>query len=153
MINSKFKFIFSFIITMPRKCKNNPDLFCYVCGSFTIKAQRRSITLDLKKINKLYFGCRLGDQDKQWAPHQICTSCSSGLQNWLNKRTSAMPFAIPMIRMEPKDHFQDCYFCLVNAKGFSLKRRKKITYPDIDSASRPVPPTPQCLHHFLLKMD
>ena len=56
---------------MLSKWKNNPDLFCYVCGSFTIKAQRRSITPDLKKI---YFGCPLRDQDKQWAPHQICTS-------------------------------------------------------------------------------
>ena len=50
---------------MPRKCKNNPDLFCYVCGSFTIKAQRLPITPDLKKIYKLNFGCPLGDQDKK----------------------------------------------------------------------------------------
>ena len=49
-----------------------------------------------------------------------------------------MPFAIPMIWREPKDHFQDCYFCLVNAKGFSSKHRKKITYLNIDSALRPV---------------
>ena len=127
---------------MPRKCKNNPDLFCYACDNFTMKAQRRSITPNLKKIYKLYFGCPLGDQDKKWAPHQICTSCSSGLRNWLNKRTSAMPFVTPMIWREPKDHFQDCYFCLVNAKGFSSKHRKKITYPNIDSALRPVPHDP-----------
>ena len=37
------------------------------------------------------------------------------------------------------NHFQDCYFCLVNAKGFSSKHRKKIAYPNIDSALRPVP--------------
>ena len=127
---------------MPRKCKNNPDLFCYVCGSFTIKAQRRAITPDLKKIYKLYFGCPLGDQDKHWAPHQVCTSCSSGLRNWLNKRTPAMPFAVPMIWREPKNHFQDCYFCRVNVKGFSSKHRSKITYPNIDSALRPVPHDP-----------
>ena len=127
---------------MPRKSKNNLDLFSYVCGSFTIKAQRRSITPDLKQIYKLYFGCPSGDQDKQRAPYQICTSCSSGLQNWLNKRTSAMPFAIPMIWREPKDHFQDCYFSLVNAKGFCSKHRKKITYPKIDSVLGPVPYDP-----------
>ena len=44
MLNSKYKFIFGFFITMPRKYKNNPVLFCNVCGSFTIKAQRRAIT-------------------------------------------------------------------------------------------------------------
>ena len=53
-----------------------------------------------------------------------------------------MPFAIPMIWREPKDHFQDFYFRLVNAKGFSSKHRKKITYRNIDSALRPVPHEP-----------
>ena len=53
-----------------------------------------------------------------------------------------MPFAVPMIWREPKDYFQDCYFCLVNVKGFSSKHRSKITYPNIDSALRPVPHDP-----------
>ena len=43
---------------------------------------------------------------------------------------------------EHKDHFQGCYFCLVNAKRFSSKYRKKITYPNIDSALRHVPHDP-----------
>ena len=124
---------------MPRKCKNSPNLFCYVCGSFTVKTQRRAITSDVKRIYQLYFGFPLGDQGKQWAPHQICTSCSSGLQNWLNKRISAMLFAVPMIWREPKDHNQDCYFCLANVIGFSRKHRMKISYPNLDSARRPVP--------------
>ena len=53
-----------------------------------------------------------------------------------------MPFAIPMIWREAKNHFQDCYFCLVNVKGFSSKHRKKITYPNLNSALRPVPHDP-----------
>ena len=52
---------------MPRKCKNSPHLFCYICGSFTVKTQRRAITSDVKRIYQLYFGCPLGDQDKQVA--------------------------------------------------------------------------------------
>ena len=44
-----------------------------------------------------------------------------------------------MIWREPKDHIQDCYFCLVNVKGFSRKHRTKISYPNLDSAPRPVP--------------
>lgn len=29
--------------------------------------QRQSITVDLQKIYKMYFGCHLGYQDKPWA--------------------------------------------------------------------------------------
>ena len=50
-----------------------------------------------------------------------------------------MLFAVPMIWREPKDHNQDCYFCLANVKGFSKKHRMKISYPNLDSARRPVP--------------
>lgn len=124
---------------MPRKCNNSPDSFCYVCGSFTTKAQRRAITTDLKKIYKLYFGCPLGDQDKSWAPHLICNSCSNGLRDWLNLRKAAMPFAIPMVWREPRDHLNDCYFCRVNTTGFSAKNKHKIVYPSLDSAIRPIP--------------
>src|ERR1700761_9356004 len=108
---------------MPRHCLNHPDTFCYVCGSFTTKSQRRIITADLKKIYKLYFSCPLGDQDKPWAPHIICTSCSNGLRDWLNKRKAAMAFAIPTIWREPRDHHSDCYFCCVRTSGFSSKSK------------------------------
>ena len=127
---------------MPRKCKNQPDTFCYVCGLFTVSGQRRKITANLSKIYKFYFGCPLGDQDKTWAPHIICTSCSSGLRDWLHKRKTAFSFAIPMVWREPKDHVTDCYFCIVNTTGFSSKNRHKIVYPDLDSAMRPVPHDP-----------
>lgn len=124
---------------MPRRCINHPNCFCFVCGSFVTKSQRRTISYDLKKIYILYFGCPLGDQDKSWAPHIICTSCSSGLRDWLNGRKAAMPFAIPMVWREPRDHVSDCYFCLVNTNGFSAKNKQNIVYPSLDSAIRPVP--------------
>jgi len=123
---------------MPRQCKNHPDIFCYVCGSFAIKTQRRKITNDLRNIYKLYFGCPLGDQDKAWAPHTICSACSNGLRDWLNKRKSSMPFAIPMVWREQKNHYNDCYFCNVNVNGFSKKNKHNINYPNLDSAIRPV---------------
>ncbi|XP_076058130.1 uncharacterized protein LOC143035239 isoform X3 [Oratosquilla oratoria] len=124
---------------MPRECKNHPDKFCYVCGNFTTKQQRRNITTNIKKIYKLYFDCHLGDQDKPWAPHQICSACSNGLRDWVNKKKASMPFAIPMIWREPRDHHGDCYFCSVNLTGFSRKNKHKIVYPTMDSARRPVP--------------
>ena len=73
-------------LKMSRKCLNDPDKFCYVCGNYTLKTQRRSITNDIKKLYRYYFDVHLGDQDKSWAPHQICSSCSNGLRDWFNKK-------------------------------------------------------------------
>ena len=124
---------------MPRNCKNSPDAFCYICGQFTLSGQRKKITPEISKIYKLYFGCPLGDQDKTWAPHVACYSCCSLLRDWINKRRSSFRFAIPMIWREPKDHYNDCYFCAVNTAGFSSKNKHQIVYPNLDSAMRLVP--------------
>ncbi|KAI6653955.1 hypothetical protein LOD99_3131 [Oopsacas minuta] len=108
---------------MHRNCRTHPDNFCYVCGHFCVKSQRRPITNQLKNIYKLYFECPLGDQDKSWAPHVICTSCSSGLRDWLNKRKVSMPFAIPVVWRKQKNHLDDCYFFLIDITGFSAKNK------------------------------
>ena len=107
--------------------------------SLQAKKQQRNITRDIRKMYAAYFGCPLGDQDKTWAPHKLCKICCLGLHNWLNKRPPSMPFSVPMIWRGPKDHCQDCYFCLTKTKGFSFKQRNKITYPNLDSARTPVP--------------
>ena len=75
-----------------------------------MRAQWRAITPDLQKLYQLYSGCPLGDQDKDWAPHVIRTSCSNGLGDWMNKRKTTMPCAIPMTWRQPKNHVDDCYF-------------------------------------------
>ena len=33
----------------------------------------------------------------------------------------------------------DCYFCLVNVKGFNKKNKQHLQYPNIHSAMRPIP--------------
>lgn len=124
---------------MPRKCKNSSDVFCYICGQYTMVAHRRKITPEISKIYKLYFGCPLGDQDKPWAPHVVCNGCCSLLRDWINKRKVSFRFAVPMIWREPKDHHSDCYFCAVNTTGYSSKNKHQIVYPNLDSAIRPVP--------------
>jgi len=53
---------------MPRKCVNHPDNFCYICGDLTFKDQRRNLTPVVTKFYKLYFGCKVGGQDKKRAP-------------------------------------------------------------------------------------
>ena len=64
---------------MPRKCVNSANNFCYVCGEVTFKSQKRQITPLIKRAYHLYFGCKIGDQDKPWSPHITCNTCASSL--------------------------------------------------------------------------
>jgi hypothetical protein len=49
-----------------------------------------------------------------------------------------MPFAIFMQWREQNNHYDDCYFCMVNFAGYNKKNKKGITYPNLLSAIRPV---------------
>ena len=87
--------------------------------------------------------CPIGSHDKKWAPNIACKHCVKHLNEWIRgKRASGVPFAVPMVWREQKDHSSDCYFCLTNTKGYSVKTRFKIKYPDVPSAHRPVPHSP-----------
>ena len=44
-----------------------------------------------------------------------------------------------MIWREPKNHFDDCYFCAVNTKGINRKKRNSLVHPNLESAIRPTP--------------
>ena len=122
-------------------CVNSADIFCYVCGEVTLASQRRSIRPLIKKAYHLYVGCKLGDQDKQWAPHIVCKSCAICLGDCINRKGIAIPFAVPMVWREHSALSSDCYFCLTPPVASDMNRKKKqrIDYPSIDSAIRPVP--------------
>ena len=50
-----------------------------------------------------------------------------------------MPFAIPMVWREPKDHPSDCYISLTNKTGIASKSKHAVKYPDFPFAVRFVP--------------
>lgn len=102
---------------MSRNCKNSSDSFCYICGDVTLKQYKRRLTARVKKLYESYFGCKLGDQDKKWAPHIGCVKCTSSLSTWAKGTGRGLKFAIPMVWREPKDHCTDCYFCLTDITG------------------------------------
>ena len=102
-------------------------------------AHRRNIAHKMKMAYNCYFGCKVADQNKKWAPHICCNSCNSKLLRWVFGKQKKMPFAIPRIWREPTDHVTDCYFCLTNIKGFPKKNKPKIVYPSCQSALKPVP--------------
>ena len=121
-----------------RKCKNKADSFCYICGNYTFTCQRRNISLFVKRAYKVYFQVPLSDPEKKWASHIVCHYCEEMPLDWTKGKRKGLPFVIPMVWREPKEHLTDCYFCLVNTKGIGKKNLLNISYPCIPSAIRPV---------------
>jgi len=122
-----------------RSCVHHPDIFCYICGEYTLLENRKTISDFVKRAYHAYFGVKLGDQDKTWAPHIVCKTCTEHLRQWTTGKRKSLKFGVPMVWREPKNHFDDCYFCLVNITGINRKNRNKWTYPDLVSARRPIP--------------
>ena len=115
-----------------------PNNFCYICGSYAVGKQKESITDVVKKLYFFYFGCKLVDQDKNWAPHITCSTCRLNLLLWAKDKRKYIPFAIPMVWREPRDHIRYCYFCIVKVKGFNTKNKDAIKYPNLESTIRPI---------------
>src|SRR6218665_1811587 len=126
-------------VSSHRKCLNSPDLFCHICGSFTIPSQRAHISAFVKQAYFAYFKVKLGDQDKPWAPHKVCKQCVESLRIWTKATRDKLTFGIPMVWREPKNHRTDCYFSLVNTQGYNKKNKCKMEYPSLQSAIRSVP--------------
>jgi len=136
-----------------------PILLC-VCGEVMLASQRCSIMHLIKKAYHLYFGCKLGDQDKKWVLHIVCKSCAIHLGGWINCKEMAIPFAVQMVWREPSNHSSDCCFCLTPpvASGMNRKKKQRIYYPNITSAIRPVPhgedlPVPEPSKEYNLNLE
>ena len=95
-----------------RGCRNNPDVFCYTCGEFTIVSNRKKID-DLSRI----LGMKLGDQEKSWASHIVCETCVEDLHQQKNGKRNSLKFGVPMIWHERQNHYDDCYFCALDLVG------------------------------------
>ena len=143
---------------MPRRCINNANNFCYICGKVTFAAQKKTISPIVRKAYHLYFGCKIGNQDKDWAPHICCHTCAVNLSQWLNGKRKAMPFGVPMIWREPTNHIDDCYFCMVPpvSGGITKKKKRTVEYPNIPSALWPAcivkVSLSQCLRQIFLSV-
>ena len=92
---------------MDRKSKNNPDRFCYICSNVVLP-NHQSKTIDfVNKAYRDYFGVKLVDQDKSFAPHVYYKTCGENLRVWKNGKRKSILFAIPVVWRERKDHVTD----------------------------------------------
>ena len=120
--------------TKRRQCRNNADVFCYICGIYVTAKYRFNVRDFTKRAYKAYFGMKLVDQDKSWAPHKMCKHCTETLRFRIHGKVSSMRFGVPMAWREPKNHYDDCYFCMVDTSGWNQQKKKDWYYPDIESA-------------------
>ena len=121
---------------MSQKCVNNPDNLCYIC------LKEMFACSNYKEEYFMYFGCKVGEQDKKWTPHVCCTTCSSKLNVWVNGKGRCLSFMMPMGWRKPSNHCTDCYFCIVPSiqNGMSMKKKSTLVYhSNISSSIRPVP--------------
>ena len=84
-----------------RACRNKTDVFGYICGEHTIVPYRKPVTEFIKRAYHTYFGMKLGNHDKAWAPHMVCKICIEYLRLWTNGKKSCLKFGIPMVWREP----------------------------------------------------
>lgn len=66
-----------------RKCKNDVNSFCYICGEFIkVRAKKFSLSTNirLREAYKAYFNLTIRSQDKIWAPKFSCGNCKNTLE-------------------------------------------------------------------------
>ena len=97
--------------------------------------RQAKITDFVKKACHNYFGVKLRDQDKPFAPHVCCKTCIVNMRDWRNGKRKSMPFAIPMVCREGKDPLWNCYFCMIDRLQEQIPRPN----PDILSVIRSIP--------------
>ena len=103
--------------TERRQCRSNPDVFCYICGENMMAKYRFNMRDFTKRAYAPYFSMKLGNQDSSWPPHKVCKHCTETLRFCTHGKVSSMQFRIPMVWREPKNHHDDCYFCMVDMLG------------------------------------
>ena len=106
------------------------DLFCYACGKLTSKRNLNKISRTIQsRYNQYFYPVKMGDQEKSFAPHKICSQCVSGLSLWASGKKSKkkyLSYDWPMSWRDPVSHPDDCYFCCNSKKGKYGKQKKNL---------------------------
>ena len=79
-----------------RKCQNDPDSFCYICGSYWTAKQRLPINYFIKKAYLAYFEVKSGVQDKM-PLSKVCGATVATMRKWSNGQKYCMKFGVPVV--------------------------------------------------------
>ena len=65
-----------------RGFKNNPDVFCCICGEFTKVIKIKKIDDLVDNLYHDHFGMKRGDQGKSFASNIVCKICVEHFCQW-----------------------------------------------------------------------
>lgn len=120
------------------KCKANINNFCYCCGMFTPKKNRRRLTKEFKDIYLLYYQKKV-IENKKFAPNSVCKTCHKEIFEWQRGKREFLRFDTPMIWKNPgrKHISKNCYPCKNTLQGMNSKNKKNFKYQSVPSAQLP----------------
>jgi hypothetical protein len=127
-----------FVCNTSRSRQNKPNCFRYICGEVAWKWPRKALSQLVRNAYELCFCSNVRAQDKIWAPKICCSSHSRTLARWLKGTHKSMPSAVPTVWRQPRNHLNDCYFCM-KITGFSRFSMHQIEYSSTPFALRAAP--------------
>src|SRR6218665_1275074 len=116
--------LFLIYFSMLTSAKNTKNVLACTMYSFFTQIESLCTCMEMvKPFEKVYFvylDVRVGDQDKSWAPHRVCSTCVDGLCMWAKGKLESFCFEVPMTWMETRNHSDDCYLCSCSIQGYSF---------------------------------
>lgn len=97
--------------------------FCYVCGKYTVKSDRKHLSDIARRCYDYYFPTLLLE-NVEYAPEFTCLPCIGALTFWWKRKRFSLPFAVPMTWNDPGEHQSDnCYACVNSTIGLNRKSK------------------------------
>ena len=99
------------------ECNKSSSLFCYVCGKFEKKKNRRNIAHH-ENDYKNYFNLQaLNGKGESWVPSSICNLCRVMLyRRKMSQSDLGKSMIRPAVWNKPQSA-EDCYICMTKFKG------------------------------------
>lgn len=120
---------------------NQKECFCFICGKFVTKQNRRNRTENLVKLYRKHFDYEwFEEHELPYVPQYACSTCASGLTRWSKgTQPGGLGITSPMVWIDPRgSHWAaDCYYCINYNKVLHVKKRN-IEYQPTTTAHLPI---------------
>lgn len=113
--------LFSDRIELPQKHVNSADNFCCMYGEITLASRKHTLT----GAYFLYFGFKVGDENKTWVSDVCCTCSLSKVSAWTNQKGRSMLFVVLMIWRELINYLSDSCVGVVPPIQTGIAKKEK----------------------------